>query len=421
MGKGITNIKEGSRYSQIFEADIYGGWVTAVTASVPEGILFTAIANGGIDTSLSEVSHEVQVVTKGNGENATFTVNLEGVDFDEGGAKTGVVASWFNLGKGSGYRSETVYETSTNGSGVGFSAILLVDRNGFALEIANVINYGSGYNVGDIISFDNPESRNPYTIQVKSITESSGGGKTYTSWRLKSVTPTILTKMQDKNGLETFQTFLRTPGTTKFHIDEVIRIPAEQLLETSVEYNIDCTVTDISYVNNIPSGKTRLPLINNANLTVLYDRWDKRHLIKVVNDGGYEYHHSRSAVFIHDFDGNDYTPSVLPEPTEPTNYTLTFEEDINPNAKIIIEFTNGDTTIDVEQKYGRDSYELNNTVGVMNTYSIDGKLVIEVNYPEPPYSQNFRIPRDTNLSFIVNCYDSLGYSISTQVDVYIAS
>lgn len=35
MERQDKNIKNGSRYSQILEGDIYGGWVTALTAPFP--------------------------------------------------------------------------------------------------------------------------------------------------------------------------------------------------------------------------------------------------------------------------------------------------------------------------------------------------------------------------------------------------
>jgi hypothetical protein len=94
MAKDYRNIKETSRFAQVLEADIYGGWVTALTASVPEGTLFREIVNGGIDTTLPEVRHEVLGISKGTGDNATFYVNLVGVDTEQSGGTLGAVTNW---------------------------------------------------------------------------------------------------------------------------------------------------------------------------------------------------------------------------------------------------------------------------------------------------------------------------------------
>jgi hypothetical protein len=410
MAKDYRNIKETSRFAQVLEADIYGGWVTALTASVPEGTLFREIVNGGIDTTLPEVRHEVLGISKGTGDNATFYVNLVGVDTEQSGGTLGAVTTWsIERFSRAGYKSDITYSTTTSGSGIGFKAILLLNRSGLAFDIANVINSGSGYVINDLIDFNigqgNTEDPNTFLIKVQSV-NNIGGVTTFTSYALKSVEPSILTILADGDkGIDMFEEFLRKDGTTRYHIDEPIRISGQQLLEESTDFDINCIVTDISYVSHIPTSRTKeIPFYDNHNIQLLYDRFDKLHFVKVINDIDHSPVQGDGTIVIHDFDGNDYTPDALPQATEFVNYTI--EQGNTENAKVIFNFSND---ADARYNFTKAQVQADVEVGVVSTYVSNGSVVVELNNiydPQPLYT----LP-DIEIPIFIDFYDVLGFNI----------
>jgi hypothetical protein len=410
MAKDYRNIKETSRFAQVLEGDIYGGWVTSLTASVPEGTLFREIVNGGIDTTLPEVRHEVLSTSKGTGDNATFYVNLVGVDTEQSGGTLGAVTTWsIERFSRAGYKFDTTYSTTTSGSGIGFKAILLLNRSGLAVDIANVINSGSGYVINDLIDFNigqgNTEDPNTFLIKVQSV-NNIGGVTTFTSYALKSVEPSILTILADGDkGIDMFEEFLRKDGTTRYHIDEPIRISGQQLLEESTDFDINCIVTDISYVSHIPTSRTKeIPFYDNHNIQLLYDRFDKLHFVKVINDIDHSPVQGDGTIVIHDFDGNDYTPDALPQATEFVNYTI--EQGNTENAKVIFNFSND---ADARYNFTKAQVQADVEVGVVSTYVSNGSVVVELNNiydPQPLYT----LP-DIEIPIFIDFYDVLGFNI----------
>ena len=418
MAKDYRNIKETSRFAQVLEGDLYGGWVTALTASVPEGTLFTEIVNGGIDTTLREVRHEVLGISKGTGDNATFYVNLVGVDTEQSGGTLGTVTNWDVTAFGFGYQSRITYETTTTrngrpGDGSGFSAQLLFDRSRYAVEIAAVINAGQGYMISDDIEFSGGGVPvQPFKIKVTGV-NNIGGVTTYTSYALKSVEPSILTILADgEKGIDMFEEFLRKDGTTRYHIDEPIRISCKQLLEESTDFDINCIVTDISYVSHIPDSRLRIerPFYDNHNIQLLYDRFDKLHFVKVLNE---VYHNpvqnevviEDGKIVIHDFEGNDYTPGALPEATEFVNYTI--EQGDTENAKVIFNFSND---ADARYNFTKADVQADVEVGVVSTYVSNGSVVVELNNrydPQPLYT----LPEQIEIPIFIDFYDVLGFNI----------
>lgn len=416
MAKDYRNIKETSRFAQVLEGDIYGGWVTALTASVPEGTLFREIVNGGIDTTLREVRHEVLGISKGTGDNATFYVNLVGVDTEQSGGTLGAVTNWNVTAFGFGYRSRITYETTTTrnggpGDGSGFSAQLILDRKKYAVEIASVINAGEGYMISDDIEFSGddgvgvPAEFQPFKIKVTGV-NNIGGVTTYTSYALKSVEPSILTILADGDrGIDMFEEFLEKDGTTRYHIDEPIRISGQQLLEESTDFDINCIVTDISYVSHIPTSRTKeIPFYDNHNIQLLYDRFDKLHFVKVINDIDHSPVQGDGTIVIHDFDGNDYTPDALPQATEFVNYTI--EQGNTENAKVIFNFSND---ADARYNFTKAEVQADVEVGVVSTYVSNGSVVVELNNiydPQPLYT----LP-DIEIPIFIDFYDVLGFNI----------
>ena len=430
MAKDYRNIKETSRFAQVLEGDLYGGWVTALTASVPEGTLFTEIVNGGIDTTLPEVRHEVLGTSKGTGDNATFYVNLVGVDTEQSGGTLGAVTNWGVNAFGFGYQSRTTYETTTTrnggpGDGSGFSAQLILNEKRYAVGIAAVINAGQGYMISDEIEFLGggggiPVQFQPFKIKVTGV-NNIGGVTTYTSYALKSVEPSILTILADgEKGISMFEEFLRKDGTTRYHIDEPITISGEQLLELGGgDFDINCIVTDISYVSHIPDSRLRIerPFYDNHNIQLLYDRFDKLHFVKVLNE---VYHNpvqnevviEDGKIVIHDFEGNDYTPGALPEATEFVNYTI--EQGDTENAKVIFNFSN-----DADARYnyypaaginGPPIYLEQGVLDVVSTYVSNGSVVVELNNrydPQPLYT----LPEQIEIPIFIDFYDVLGFNI----------
>lgn len=430
MAKDYRNIKETSRFAQVLEGDIYGGWVTALTASVPEGTLFTEIVNGGIDTTLREVRHEVLGISKGTGDNATFYVNLVGVDTEQSGGTLGAVTNWNVTAFGFGYRSRITYETTTTrngdpGDGSGFSAQLLSDRKGYAVEIAAVINAGQGYMISDDIEFSGddgvgvPAQFQPFKIKVTGV-NNIGGVTTYTSYALKSVEPSILTILADgDNGIDMFQEFLKKDGTTRYHIDEPIRISGQQLLEESTDFDINCIVTDISYVSHIPTSRLRkeMPFYDNHNIQLLYDRFDKLHFVKVINDIDHSPVQGDGTIVIHDFDGNDYTPDALPQATEFVNYTI--EQGNTENAKVIFNFSN-----DADARYNFTKAEVQADVRdslgllVKAVYVSNGSVVVELNSKNQEQGQEYTLPEQIAIPIFIDFYDVLGFNISKRINVF---
>jgi hypothetical protein len=408
MAKDYRNIKETSRFAQVLEGDIYGGWVTSLTASVPEGTLFREIVNGGIDTTLPEVRHEVLSTSKGTGDNATFYVNLVGVDTEQSGGTLGAVTTWsIERFSRAGYKFDITYSTTTSGSGIGFQAILLLNRLGYAVDIANVINSGSGYVINDLIDFNIGQATadpNTFLIKVQSV-NNIGGVTTFTSYALKSVEPSILTILEGDGGIDMFEEFLRKDGTTRYHIDEPIRISCKQLLEESTDFDINCIVTDISYVSHIPGSREKeIPFYDNHNIQLLYDRFDKLHFVKVINDIGHSPVQGDGTIVIHDFDGNDYTPDALPQATEFVNYTI--EQGNTENAKVIFNFSN-----DADDRYNFTKAEVQAEVevSVVSSYVSNGSVVVELNNrydPQPLYT----LP-DIEIPIFIDFYDVLGFNI----------
>ena len=422
MAKDYRNIKETSRFAQVLEGDLYGGWVTALTASVPEGTLFTEIVNGGIDTTLPEVRHEVLGTSQGTGDNATFYVNLVGVDTEQSGGTLGTVTNWNVTAFGFGYRSRITYETTTTrnggpGDGRGFSAQLILNEKRYAVGIATVINAGQGYMISDDIEFYDsvgvPVGFQPFKIKVTGV-NNIGGVTTYTSYALKSVEPSILTILADgEKGISMFEEFLRKDGTTRYHIDEPITISGEQLLELgNGDFDINCIVTDISYVSHIPDSRLRIerPFYDNHNIQLLYDRFDKLHFVKVLNE---VYHKpvqnevviEDGKIVIHDFEGNDYTPGALPEATEFVNYTI--EQGDTENAKVIFNFSND---ADARYNFTKADVQADVEVGVVSTYVSNGSVVVELNNrydPQPLYT----LPEQIEIPIFIDFYDVLGFNI----------
>ena len=422
MAKDYRNIKETSRFAQVLEGDLYGGWVTALTASVPEGTLFTEIVNGGIDTTLPEVRHEVLGISKGTGDNATFYVNLVGVDTEQSGGTLGAVTTYDVTAFGFGYRTRTTYETTTTrnggpGDGSGFSAQLILNEKRYAVGIATVINAGEGYMISDDIEFYDsvgvPAEFQPFKIKVTGV-NNIGGVTTYTSYALKSVEPSILTILADgEKGISMFEEFLRKDGTTRYHIDEPITISGEQLLELGGgDFDINCIVTDISYVSHIPDSRLRIerPFYDNHNIQLLYDRFDKLHFVKVLNE---VYHNpvqnevviEDGKIVIHDFEGNDYTPGALPEATEFVNYTI--EQGDTENAKVIFNFSND---ADARYNFTEAEVQADVEVGVVSTYVSNGSVVVELNNrydPQPLYT----LPEQIEIPISIDFYDVLGFNI----------
>jgi len=423
MKKLRTNITESTRFAQIMEANIYGGWVTAVTASVPEGTLFRNIVNGGIDTSQSQVQHPVQVYSNGNGENTEFMVNLEGVDYEEGGIVTGVVEGYYTTQYGARYAEGVVYQTISRNKmgdilpGTGFSATLQLDRNRIVVGISSVINKGSGYNAGDLIFFliDGVEPEYPFAIGVNNTSEQTSPPR-YISYALKSVEPTTIKNIREK-GTDSFNQFISQPGTTRFHIDEQIIIPADQLLEDSKENQIICTVTDISYANQL-DWKRKRPFYDDVNIKVLYDKYDKKHFIRLVNEVIHTPVQGDGTIVVHDFDGVDYIPTPLPDPTEYLGFTIINGTETD-NSKIILNFSN-----DIDPKFNKPlvylstSQQLFDGAGfqIMDSYVLNGNIVIEVNQNDP--KANHRIPTQVVIEFFIDCYDILGFYVEARPKIF---
>lgn len=424
MKKVRTNITESTRFAQIMEANIYGGWVTAVTASVPEGTLFRNIVNGGIDSSQSQVQHPVQVYSNGNGENTQFMVNLEGVDFEEGGFVRGVVEGYYIMRYGSGYSEGVVYQTIAKNKmdqilpGTGFSATLQLDRRRTVVGISSVINKGSGYNVGDLIFFliDGEEPPLAFMIGVGTTSEAESPSRRYISYALKSVEPTTIKNIREK-GQESFNEFINQAGTTRFHVDEQIIIPPDQLLEDNKENQIICTVTDISYVNQL-DWKRKKPFYDDVSIKVLYDKYDKKHFVRLVNEVIHTPVQGDGTVVVHDFDGVDYKPTPLPDPTEYLSFTIVDGTETE-NSKIILNFSNDIDPKFMDPKvYLSTSQELFDGAGfqIMDTYVLNGNIVIEVNQNDP--KANHRIPRQVVIEFFIDCYDILGFYVEARPKIF---
>ncbi len=157
--------------------------------------------------------------------------------------------------------------------------------------------------------------------------------------------------------------------------------------------NIVATVTDIAY--NLVNSFTE-PLSNQFSLSILFDKYTKMHFVRVTDEDG--------TVMDHDFDGNDYIPTPIPEESTFTGYEI---EDVgNGVTRVKFEWTN-----DISSTDKLDVGVNTSIFTIQDKYIENGKLVVELVNDKTFY---WYFGGDPNNSYRVNggpgnSWNGLGY------------
>jgi hypothetical protein len=161
--------------------------------------------------------------------------------------------------------------------------------------------------------------------------------------------------------------------------------------DISISQNIVATVTDITYSLENSFGN---PLNNEFSLVILFDKFTKQHFVRVTNEDG--------TVIDHDFDGNDYTPTQLPEETTYSGYTI--EEPVNGVTKVKFDWSNDISSNDrLEVEVDSDIFT------IQDKYVENGKLIVELVNDIISFKE---------FNFTIYAYDKLGNRISDTFSIY---
>ncbi len=293
MAIDYTRIVEGSRAAQILSADIYGGWVSGITASAPVGGVFTGILNLISDPSQQIQTLNVSGYSKGTGDACPLIAEFEGVD-SVGGANGKVLSLSEVSIRQTGFISRVDYP-ATGGSGTGLKVQFMIDRSGFPVAISAITDGGSGYVVNDIVTFSN--EKNSITWKVDSVDESVGRYTTYALKRIYVNETQLQKDISEKEIGEGVEL-----GVRRYHFGETIQLLPSQFGETEDTYVVTCTVTDVEYGLNF-NNKYTTPITIESSFQLLYDRYDRVHYVRIQHDDG--------TVVIHGVNGEDYTPSPI--------------------------------------------------------------------------------------------------------------
>lgn len=298
MATQFTTITEGSRAAQIMAADIYGGWVSGITASKTEGRSFTGITNLVEDLSQREQILNVVGVSKGTGENCPLVALFEGVDYEGSGG--GEVLEVKLENSETGFKARTNYE-ATGGTGTGLVLQFVVDRSGTIVSVAAIVNPGTGYSIGDKVTFTNTAGGKATFSANFVVTDIEMGKITYTSYALKSI-KVDLGEIEKIVGEEKDSRV--DSGVRRYHLDEEITLYADQFGEDPGTFiPVICTVTDVSYVDNFTDDYGK-PLTTVNTFQLMYDRYDQVHYVRIQHDDG--------TIQLFDMNGDVYTPTPIP-------------------------------------------------------------------------------------------------------------
>jgi hypothetical protein len=161
--------------------------------------------------------------------------------------------------------------------------------------------------------------------------------------------------------------------------------------DISISQNIVATVTDITYSLENSFEK---PLNNEFSLVILFDKFTKQHFVRVTNEDG--------TVIDHDFDGNDYTPTQLPEETTYSGYTI--EEPVDGVTKVKFDWSNDISSNDrLEVEVDSDIFT------IQDQYVENGKLIVELVNDITSFKE---------FNFTIYAYDKLGNRISDTFSIY---
>jgi hypothetical protein len=161
--------------------------------------------------------------------------------------------------------------------------------------------------------------------------------------------------------------------------------------DISTTQTIIATVTDITYSLENSFGN---PLNNEFSLVILFDKFTKQHFVRVTNEDG--------TVIDHDFDGNDYTPTQLPEETTYSGYTI--EEPVDGVTKVKFDWSNDISSNDrLEVEVDSDIFT------IQDQYVENGKLIVELVNDITSFKE---------FNFTIYAYDKLGNRISDTFSIY---